>query len=295
MGYLDNYREKLGSKKSRLELEINRYSKDFKNLDSYKSTIFLLPDGTQDTYEFHVLDKTKIALNPKKKIVPGSTFEMRDLFWIVYDTKPVDDIVTVGKYEEVNAKIDWILNGQIQSTPAFVTDNINQGIDETKFLSLGDGRIILLVPKNEQTAQLKRNKRLMIDGNPYKIEKIQTYEYNGCYRIRLMEDVILKGDSETICDYDTLSVPLVDGIQGANTISKGKNSDFTLRVGGLSTNFDSWSLTFDEGVVANGVQTLNTIKISVGTEMSNVGKTMILSVVKGVTTFTKEILIVSLF
>jgi hypothetical protein len=219
---------------------------------------------------------------------------MREQTWIVTETKPSDDIVSIGNILEVNYKLDWMLDGQVVTNSAVVSDNSNIGIKDEEYLHVGVDQLVLIISKNAQTSKIKRFKRLMIDSVPYQVEKIFGFTFKGAFKILLKEDVIRSTDSPTICDYYAETISSTEnGIVGPSVIKKGTSESYSLIIDGVTVN-PSWSvtpvdvnLTLDESNVE--------VLVSIGAELYNVGKQFVLTADYNDVVFTKDIKIVALF
>ena len=147
--------------------------------------------------------------------------------WLLTTLDTQYDYSVVGRIIETNTDLKWINNnGVLKSYRAIATNKvIHQGLDETKYITVPDGNIIVRVQKNDDTSALKESRRFIINGNAYRITNINNFVNN------MIEFYM---EQTTVSDEDDLINNIAD--QSANVFSLEINADdFNQVVGYIST------------------------------------------------------------
>ena len=240
MGFYDNYRSRVQDTLTDTDY-INEENKRY-----VIENFFEQPNYYQVTKNFD-LDTTYdvlIAEESKKKDSVGiknlisypyatPQFTLGDYInwqsdvWLLTTLDTQYDYSVVGRIIETNTDLKWINNnGVLKSYRAIATNKvIHQGLDETKYITVPDGNIIVRVQKNDDTSALKESRRFIINGNAYRITNINNFVNN------MIEFYM---EQTTVSDEDDLINNIAD--QSANVFSLEINADdFNQVVGYIST------------------------------------------------------------
>lgn len=193
MGFYDNYKARVQSTLSDSEF-INEDNKNyvienFENQPNY----YEITKNTDlvTTYKVLIVEETKKgnAVGYKKLIsYPYDTtqFSIGDYIiwesntWLLTTLDSQYDYSVTGRIVETNIDLQWIDNSQIlQSYRAFVDNKITYtGNDESKYLFLPKGNIIIYVQSNGDTQWLGIGKTFSINGTTYRITNINNFVDN---------------------------------------------------------------------------------------------------------------------
>lgn len=177
-----------------------QFKRRYMSNPSYKSTII---DGRKvgmqiyATEEYH--EKTFNA--PFDEIInPGDYVLWGGYHWLVTDIDYTEIVTRKGYMVQCNYVLKWEDDtGRIIEKPCFIEDGTKYIIGENarEYMTIGDSRMALTVPKDKDTANLTRGVHLLVDDpdapDPSafgitKANRVQhVYDGKGIYRLMLNE------------------------------------------------------------------------------------------------------------
>lgn len=157
----------------------------------------------------------KVCSMPEKTLVHGGLVDYANSKWIITSIDQESELYQKGLMEECNHILKWLnSDGDIIEKWCIVEDGTKYLIGEKteEVISIGDARIAVTIPKDDDTKHLKRGMRFIIDDT--ESEEALTYEItksNRLYNIYNGKGVyrfILKEDSAT--DKDNFELRIAD-------------------------------------------------------------------------------------
>lgn len=182
---------------------------------SYKTVLI---DGVETNVAItgkNDLSKRNIFSMPGETLIHGGIVDYADSKWIITSIKQENEVYQKGLLEQCNHLLKWLdKDGHIVEKWCIVADGTKYLIGEKSedIISIGDARIAVTVPKDDDTKHLKRGMRFLIDDTD--AEEILAYEItksNRLYNIYNGKGVyrfILKEDNTT--DKDNLDLRIAD-------------------------------------------------------------------------------------
>jgi len=226
--YFDYYQSKVKSRGANqrernlrhMSRTFNRYFENTLNrhdclLNGEKASL-VFQDHSQSNNKDLSDDKYVVAPNDVP-IQTGDYIEWLDSFWVVF-TKEFKTIRTHQqvKIKEANELIKWIkADGTISNGgkgwPAYAQSQTlyTMGVVDTNYLQLPDSKVSLFLKDNEETRELKMNKRIFVGGRVYRTQYINRISRPGLLSFLLDEDTIGPNDNREleIADYHLLGTP----------------------------------------------------------------------------------------
>lgn len=145
--------------------------------------------------DVQIVDENALTKNPNKKCVlckpdedinTGNDILWNNHHWLCTNVDGDKEIYAKGIIEKCNNTLKWQTpTGEIKEYPCIIQDKTSvysSGIEENKYLSLADDQILIIVQSNDDTKQLKINKRFIFNHSEYEVyelTKIQTLIQNG--------------------------------------------------------------------------------------------------------------------
>lgn len=218
---LDSYRKRLGHQPTNARERWKRNTQNWlsKKLPSSLSYYDLLVDGearrcavlsTQNTNE------RRICTMPGETLTCGSYVEWMDNVWLIVQLDAPYEVYQGALMIQCNYLLKWINDeGQIVERWSIVNDGTKYLTGEyyQQMMTVGDSRVQLYIPKDEETIRLNRGRRFVIDneGAPepmvYELSKINrtgnVYNERGIYIHMLTETACSPDDNVElrIADY----------------------------------------------------------------------------------------------
>lgn len=248
MSAFDHYRAKFqqtqeGTKVAEQENMKRNVSRDFERRAAFRLATQVAPDGTESQVRLQTTRKkgfkSEYLVHPEDVLTPGNLVKnLSGESWIVEEVVDIGEVMLKAKLYQTNYIIEWMLSPGVKiSTPGRVMAKTQvEGISEEKYVYLPSTMKILLLPLDENTKHIKRQKRLMIDGVPYEVVKDEKFDYIGCLTLTLEETQRGQWDSETVCDFnEPVPVPPppqpTTYITGATKIPRDFSEKYYLFVG----------------------------------------------------------------
>lgn len=182
---------------------------------SYKT---VLMDGIETAVAItgkNDLSQRNIFSMPGEVLIHGSIVDYADSKWVITSVKQETEVYQKGLLEQCNHLLRWVdKDGRIVEKWCIVADGTKYLIGEKSedIISIGDARIAVTIPKDDDTKHLKRGMRFLIDDTD--AEEILAYEItksNRLYNIYNGKGVyrfILKEDNTT--DKDNMELRIAD-------------------------------------------------------------------------------------
>lgn len=158
----------------------------------------------------------KICALPGESLPHGGLVEFAGSKWLITDLDANDEVYVSGKMHRCNYLLKWLNHkGEVIERWCIVEDGTKYLIGEKteSMMAIGDARIAITLGKDDDTAELGRGKRFLVDDESsqdvlaYKITKpnrlFNIYENKGVYRFILNEVNVTDADNKDlrIADY----------------------------------------------------------------------------------------------
>lgn len=220
----DNYTQRLeaiGSTKRQMWVNRTRESIARRAMAS-PSTHLVKINGVEQyvsiTHRANISEKRICAL-PGEHLKHGGLVEFNTGVWLITELDADNEVYERGLMRRCNHQLRWIgRDGQVRSKWCIVEDGTKYLIGEAtsrfeNIMVIGDARIAVTVGKDEDTLELDRGIRFLIDDTDvskplaYQITKenrfFNLYEGDGVFRYILNEVVLTANDNikERIADY----------------------------------------------------------------------------------------------
>lgn len=183
---------------------------------SYRNV--LLNDMPQSVAIVHTTEKSdkKIFSVPGEHLIHGGLVDFANSKWLITELDADNEIYDKGLMRQCNHILRWIgSDGQLKEKWCVVEDGTKYLIGEkaAEMISVGDARIALTICKDQDTIELHRGLRFLIDDEDsehvlaYQITKpnklFNVYNGVGCFRFILNEVNLTANDNLTqrIADY----------------------------------------------------------------------------------------------
>ena len=152
----------------------------------------------------------KVASLPGEHLVHGGLVDFANQKWLITDVDADDQVYQRGIMRQCNHILRWVSNktGEIREKWCVVEDGTKYLIGERtrEFLTIGDGRMAVTIGKDEDTVELCRGLRFLIDDEDsdfvtaYQITKsnklFNIYKGRGVFRF-ILNEVQLTDDDDT--------------------------------------------------------------------------------------------------
>lgn len=238
MSIFDEYRAKMSKigvgSSDRKENRIRRtLAKGFDGTVGSSEVNVITPNGDLTVKNIQLVkgdfEKERITLKPEQIIEPGSVIlDFQGFDWLVMKERSSNNILQTAEIEQINYELQWLDSEGNQYTSYSVVEDGSikvDGLDESKYLTLPEGSIILSLQSNDINKKIVKKQRLMVDKTPYEVRKISKFEKPGVLILLLIETQRSDLDSEDICDfykdYEPTPVNPPIRIEGKNTIVAG--------------------------------------------------------------------------
>lgn len=177
----------------------------------------------------------------------GSIVEFDNSKWIVVSKPISNQVYKIAKIYECNNEFKWQdKNLNIHSSPVLILDKTSvysDGLNVSKFITLTDDQILITIPNNPHTKQLKIDKRIIFNNdidNVYKITKIQDLVHEGLIYITMSRGEYNSANDNVelgICDYVVATPPQEPTpigysivVSGDNTINRSGSKTYNAKV-----------------------------------------------------------------
>lgn len=216
MGAWDAYEELMnavGVTKREMWVRHTKESVARRILDSPASKVTLINGVEQIITVSHTQDmETKrICAMPGEKLPHGGIVDYEECKWLITELDPDNEVYERGMMTRCNHILRWISkDGKLKEKWCIVEDGTKYLIGEkrTQLYSIGEARIAVTVGKDEDTIELSRGMRFLIDDTDtddvlaYEISKpnrlFNVYNGNGVFRFILTETNLEDADNVTL-------------------------------------------------------------------------------------------------
>lgn len=192
------------------------------NSPSYREiTINGIKQGVTITHRQNMAEKRICAL-PGERLKHGGIAEFAGGAWLITEVDADSEVYERGIMLRCNHKLRWIgRDGQVKEKWCVVEDGTKYLIGEYSedIMSIGDARIALTISKDEDTIELRRGMRFLIDDEDsdtvlaYQITKpnklFNIYHGEGVFKFILNEVTLTDNDNVEmrIADYTSWKPP----------------------------------------------------------------------------------------
>lgn len=245
--------------------------------------------------------------------LPGETFHLGAIVWwqsapwMIVSLDMQDEVYTRATMTLCNYLLKWInKDGNIIERWCILEDKNNSGssgIDDNEYLTVGDARIQVRLAKDEESRQITRDQRFLIDDEDvtgsgdvvaYEVTKIyragNLYRGEGTYRYILQECNRTSRDNTELMIADYYDIPyspvkkdtLGEGyslkiLSNEGIVAINSSSEITVQIINNNTkeiaNFDyEYSLEDPTGSVTVDMNEDKTLTVSVANNRKNIGK-----------------------
>jgi hypothetical protein len=288
MDYFDKYSERLrvqgttaaDNAEQRMIADMRKF---WENNPSFRRVCVIEPNGTQKYLRIQTAKKTvgvdKIYIHPDDRIVSGTIIlNLQEYSWLVLDVRYTGHIFQQANIVRINRILKYMDDGIVKTVYTRVKGFSRvDGIDEYYYFTLPENTINIFIPTNNETKKLKRDKRLMIDGLPYRISRIDNFTHDGVTILFAVEDIRNPNDTDEIADYQESVIPITTEIQiqGPTEIPFGLDGIYKLVNEEQQILSPEWFL-LDEVAWATLTIQDNKAHIKIKQDTGLIGKTIIL-------------------
>lgn len=172
----------------------------------------------------------KIFSMPGEHLVHGGLVEFADNVWLIVEVDADNEVYEKGRMLQCNHILRWIAtDGTLKEKWCVVEDGTKYLIGEksTQLMTIGDARIALTIGKDEDTIELKRGYRFLVDDVDtdyplaYQITKsnklFNVYNEEGVFRFILNEVEMIDEDDVNGKIAGATDWRLNLGLDGGNT------------------------------------------------------------------------------
>ncbi len=263
----------------------------------------IIDSGTKPYYK-------QICSLPNETFIAGQYVIFNDMTWLILNADNDNEVYTDGNMQQCNLKLKWQNNAnKIVEKQAVVlsASQYNTGEETTKTITLGYNQLMIYMPLDKDTVELKSDKRFFIDNNTiqpktYKLTRVDTvtmsYQGIGCILLVVTEDQF-NPDTDSIenwiCDYikvdntETNTSPIEISYTGEPVVKIGRSKTFKVE----NSNSVEFSLTvpsiFTDKITLEQTSD-NSCKVKVENDSILVGSTFKLTAT-GANNSTTELLI----
>jgi hypothetical protein len=151
-----------------------------------------------------ILDENAINKNPNKKRVlckpdedinTGDEIFWKNKYWLCTNVDSDKEIYAKGIIEKCNNTLKWQTStGEIKEYPCIISDKTSvysSGLEENKFITLGDDQILITIQNNSDTSQIEVDKRFIFNHSKndiYKLSKVQSLIQEGILYLTMTKD-----------------------------------------------------------------------------------------------------------
>lgn len=222
--------------KRQIESDFDRYS-EIVFLNGIEQEMIIMDDSLKEG--------TKKAISrPSESFNCGDILELNNKNWIVIALDPNESIYTKGIITQCVGILKWQnQNGLLIEIPfTFKSDPAtNFGITDGRILSFGNERRNLIIPLNEESKHIAKDKRFIFDGRAWKVTAIDRISVSGLLILTLDENEIDKAKDNLelgIADYFSPVVPTPEPVEvgysivivGSDYIKKGMSQTYIASV-----------------------------------------------------------------
>lgn len=306
MDYFDKYAERMRvrgtltatSEENRM---VDAMRADWENNPSFKRVCVEGPDHKVRSVRIQTTKKTvgmdKIYVHPDDAIHSGDIIlSMQDFTWLVLDTKFIGHVFQQANIVRVNRNLKWIANNVLYEQKVRVKNFSRvDGTDEYFYFTMPENTINIFLPLSEISQTLIRDIRVMVDSIPYKVTRVDNFTYIGVTVLFLTEDIRNANDTDEIADYIEPITPVPPEeivIMGSEGIIYGFDSNYSLEQGGTKL-LANWEI-IDAPTWCTLTVLADSVNIKVQSNLSHIGKSIVLKATYNEVDYFKTILVKSL-
>lgn len=176
----------------------DRETKLYNNLEVRLTEAFSSKSGTRLYDDF----KSIIFKDLSFKTTNGDLFKFGNYDWIVVNTSNVATETSSCIVRRCNHILKWYNQS---ATPVLIEEpcvidyyELKSNVEEGKQLRLGKNIRYVLLQRNDNTLNLKRDERFIIDSRAYRITDFDSITLNGIYQLTLEEHQINESKDDLI-------------------------------------------------------------------------------------------------
>lgn len=161
------------------------------------------------------LDEKFIYSMPGEDIVPGGVMRWMNSYWLITEKDYANEVYTRAKIVQCNYLLKWVDSSDIIHEQWCIVEDGTKyltGIYEDRdfFVTRGDSRLGLTLPRNEHTVKMKRGDRFLIDDAESEImlayELTKPFKLNGVYNSEGVFKFVLQEVNTTDDDNQELGI-----------------------------------------------------------------------------------------
>lgn len=161
------------------------------------------------------LDEKFIYSLPGEDIVPGGLMSWMNSYWLITEKDYANEVYTRAKIVQCNYLLKWVDSSDIIHEQWCIVEDGTKyltGIYEDRdfFVTRGDSRLGLTLPRNEHTVKMKRGDRFLIDDAESEImlayELTKPFKLNGVYNSEGVFKFVLQEVNTTDDDNQELGI-----------------------------------------------------------------------------------------
>lgn len=219
-GVYERYRDTLGRTKREMWVQHTRDNYTRKMIESPSYRTVQINGIEQGVCIVHTaeMDQKKIYSLPGEHLEHGGLVDFANNKWLITEIDADNIIYDKGIMQQCNHILRWISkDGTLKEKWCYVADGTKYLIGEKtrEFLTIGDARIAITIGKDEDTVELERGLRFLIDDSDsdavlaYQITKpnkmFNVFNGKGVFRFILNEVQLTADDNKKlrIADYNT--------------------------------------------------------------------------------------------
>lgn len=127
-------------------------------------------------------------------------------YMVIHKEESINNVYTKYTIRRIRFNINFIVGENVYPIPAII-DEGSMGLDENKYITIGEGKIILYVKEDDITSQIPVGERFIKMRSAWEITSITNTE-KGIYKIYADKDLFTPSDNKEleIADADRLNI-----------------------------------------------------------------------------------------
>ncbi|NBI06617.1 hypothetical protein D3Z33_07055 [Senegalia massiliensis] len=127
-------------------------------------------------------------------------------YMIIHEEESINNVYSKYTIRRIRFDINFIIGETVYPIPAIV-DEGSVGLDENKYITLGEGKIIIYIKEDDITSQIPIGERFIKMKSAWKIISITNAE-KGIYKIYADKDLFVPNDDKVneIADADRINI-----------------------------------------------------------------------------------------
>jgi hypothetical protein len=210
LGYFDTYKNRLtidGNNYAEINKNLlkQKISNSFKDSPSYEECEVTDNNGLSVIKEAVIVDNNTlgkdngnkiIMMHPNYNIEVGNLVNYNSKLWLCTLDDEVEGLYKRGIIEECNYTLKCSMQqGDVIESDCIATNTTlySVGLEETKVITLPDGKLSITLPNNTDTQQIDRGMRILHYNHAYEVTFVD-YSENGLIILTLTEDELQDQD-----------------------------------------------------------------------------------------------------